>query len=143
GRAFEVLSVTRLEMAREDGCVRVPSGAILLQMERAGLTFPRFFRALRMGLGDRHHDPLVSAGLALCKGVRKRTMTELLALARELRALFGWQTQLLEHFGPHESLEGGEAERTILGEGITQREVDAEIERVMDPGRKRGEGHGA
>jgi hypothetical protein len=143
GRAFEVLTGTSLEAAREEGCVRVTSGAILLQMERAGLAFPRFFRALRMGLGDRHDDPLARAGLALCKGVRRRTMAELLTLARELRALFGWQTQLLEHFGPHESLEGGEAERTILGEGITQQELDAEIERVLDPDRRRREGAGA
>ncbi|APR84108.1 Hypothetical protein A7982_09457 [Minicystis rosea] len=136
GSAFEVLTATRLDVARDEGAVRVGSGALLQHMERAGLAFSRFFRALRMGLGDRHDDPLVRQGLALCKGIRKRTMPELLDLARQLRALFGWQTQLVESLGPHETFEGSEAETTIHGDGITKEELEREIERVLDPERR-------
>ncbi|MFT3774023.1 MAG: VWA domain-containing protein [Minicystis sp.] len=143
GSAFEVLTATRLDVAREDPCVRVASGAILQHMERAGLAFSRFFRALRMGLGDRHGDPLVSRGLALCKGIRKRTMPELLDLARKLRALFGWQTQLVESLGPHETFEGSSTETMIDGDGITKEELEREIERVLDPDRKKRDAAGA
>jgi hypothetical protein len=136
GRAFEVLTQTRLDVARQENAVRVQSGALLMQMERTGLAFSRFFRALRMGLGDRHDDPLVREALALCKGIRKRTMPELLDLARRLRALFGWQTQLVESLGTHESFESSEAESTIHGDGITKEELEREIERVLDPKKK-------
>jgi hypothetical protein len=138
GGAFTVLTTTRLDVARAEGCVRVASGVLLQQMERTGLSFSRFFRALRLGLGDRHGDPLVAAGLALCKGIRQRTMPELLDLARQLRALFGWQTQLVESLGPHESFEGSEAEAAVHGEGITREELEREIERVLDPERSGG-----
>lgn len=140
GRAFEVLTQTKLEVARDEGCVRLSSGALLLHMERSGLAFTRFFRALRMGLGDRHDDPLVREALALCKGIKKRTMPELLDLARRLRQMFGWQTQLVENIGPHETFEGDEAETTIHGEGITREELEREIERVLDPERRDRDG---
>src|SRR5262249_17231861 len=41
GRSFEVLVNTPLRTARRRGCVSVESGAILSQMERAGMAFAR------------------------------------------------------------------------------------------------------
>ena len=136
-RAFAVLSQTHLGVSRSERLVRVRSGIVLQQMERAGLSFSRFFRALRMGLGDRHGDPRVREGLTLTQGIRKRTMPELLELSRRLRDLFGWQARVLAHFGPHESLGGDAAEAAIHGEGITQEEIDAEVERVKNPEKRR------
>jgi hypothetical protein len=141
-RAFAVLSSTPLGLARAPQSVRVESGALLFEMERCGLSFSRFFRALRMGLGNRHDDPKVAAGLALFKSAfRKRPMPDLLTNAHELRVIFGWETRLVEHFGPLESLEDGD-EIEAHGEGITQAEIDAEVERVLDP-RRGGEGGAA
>ncbi len=140
--AFEVLHATKLSLARSERCVLVESGGLLFEMERTGLSFARFFRALRMGLGDRHADPKVAAGLALFRSAfRKRKMPDLLTTAHELRVIFGWETQLAEHFGPLESLDESEAVEAE-GEGITQAEIDAEVERVLDP-RRRGEEGGA
>ncbi|MFO0761636.1 MAG: hypothetical protein U0359_34660 [Byssovorax sp.] len=135
-RAFPVLSATRLDVARNERCVLVDSAAVLFEMERSGLSFIRFFRALRMGLGNRHDDPRVATALGLFKGnFRRKTMADLLALAHELRAIFGAEARLVEHFGPHEAMEDAEAIEAH-GEGITQAEIDAEVERVLDP--KRG-----
>ena len=36
---------------------------MLSELERRGSSFARFARALRMGLGDRHGDPLVREAL--------------------------------------------------------------------------------
>lgn len=142
GRSFEVLHATQLDVARRDGCVAVQSGALLLAMEQAGMSFPRFVRALRMGLGNRHGDPDVEAALALFRrGFRQSPMSELYAIAQKLRAIFGWQTQLCETFGPHESLPAGVSEQIEHGEGITPEELDREIDRVLDP-RTHGAGRG-
>lgn len=134
GCAFQVLTATRVEVARRDEHVRVSSGPLLYAIERAGRSFPRFMRALRMGLGNRHNDPVVEVALAHFKsGHRRRSMKDLLELARKLRDLFGWQASLVESFGPHESLPSDSADEITHGEGITAEELEAEIERVLDP----------
>jgi hypothetical protein len=141
-RAFDVLSATSLGVARHPESVRVDAGALLFAMERARLAFSRFVRALRMGLGNRHDDPKVEAGLALFRGgFRHSTMKELLEISRELRRIFGWETELVESFGPHESLEAAGPEDVIWGDGITQEDVDREVQRVLDP-RKRDDTSG-
>jgi hypothetical protein len=133
-RAFAVLSEATVKVARREGSVGLPSGELLGAMERAGLSFPRFVRALRMGLGNRHGDPRVEQALALFKGsFRRRSMAELLEVAERLRAIFGWEARMAETFGGHETLPSGESDRVVEGEGITDEELDAEIERVLDP----------
>jgi Mg-chelatase subunit ChlD len=133
-KAFEVLSSTKVELARREGSVRIESGPLLLAMEREGMSFPRFMRALRMGLGDRHGDPIVRAALELFKGgFRRRSMPELLELAQKLRALFGWEASLVESFGPHEELGQDPTDQLVEGEGITPEELQEEIDRILDP----------
>jgi hypothetical protein len=140
-RAFEVLVGTPLRTARRRGCVSVESGAILAQMERAGMAFARFMRALRMNLGNRHNDPKVGEALALFKGARFRhsTMAELLQIARKLREIFGHEAQLLDYFGQDEALEVDETDLDEAGEGITREEVQRETQRQFDPRRRRSE----
>jgi hypothetical protein len=138
GRAFEVLSATHLGVARREGCVVVSSGRILLQMEKAGLSFPRFFRSLRMGLGNRHDDPKVEAGLNLFRGrFRQSTMPQLLETARELRRIFGDETDLLESFNQDDALACDWDELADAAEGITNEELQAEVRRAMEGGGRR------
>lgn len=143
GRAFDVLVKTHLGVAKDDASVVVESGALLGMMERQGLAFSRFVRALRMGLGNRHEDPRVARALTLFSGrFRHSSMQDLMRITRELKSIFGWETQLCESFGPHESLEAGESEGIIWGEGITQEEVEREVERVLDPKSNEGDRSG-
>ncbi|MCK6592147.1 MAG: hypothetical protein L6Q76_31725, partial [Polyangiaceae bacterium] len=81
-----------------------------------------------------HKDPLVDAALELFKGnIKRRSMQELLEIARKLRDLFGWQASIVESFGTLESMPSDRAEEITHGEGITAEELEAEIERVLDP----------
>jgi hypothetical protein len=130
--ACAVLGQAPLGLSRVTGSVRVESGALLTKMERHGLSFARFARALRMGLGDRHGDPRVAAALALFdKRFRHLDMDGLLALARRLRDLFGWETSLCESYGGHEA-ESDDA-REGSRHGISDEEVQREVERVLNP----------
>jgi hypothetical protein len=140
GRAFEVLTGTHLGVARKFGCVALSSGRILLQMEKAGLSFARFFRALRMGLGNRHGDPKVAQALELFKGrFRDATMPELLERARKLRDIFGDETDLLDSFNQDGALAGDADDLVEAGEGISNEEVQAEVRRTLEgsQGRRR------
>jgi hypothetical protein len=145
-RAAEVLPRIRLKVARDPTQVTVESGALLQAMERRGLSFSRFVRALRMGLGNRHQDPRVQAALALFKdGFRRKTPGDLLEIARALRKIFGTECCLLECAGSHETL-GDEAEASAHGDAISSQEVDEEVERILNPkkaaprGKEDGEG---
>jgi Mg-chelatase subunit ChlD len=105
-------------------------------MERIGSPFARFMRALRMGLGNRHADPIVAEALALFgKRFRHLDMNGLLEIARKLRSLFGWDASLAESFGGHEIGPGEEREHAIFGENLDDPEVQREVERVTDPER--------
>jgi hypothetical protein len=106
-------------------------------MEKAGLSFARFFRALRMGLGNRHNDPKVAQGLALFKGrFRQSSMAELLAKARKLREIFGDETDLLESFNQDGALSGDWEELAEASENMTNEEVQAEVRRTLEAGQK-------
>jgi hypothetical protein len=132
-KAFEVLTETPLRVARRRGCVSVSSGRILAQMEKAGLSFARFLRALRMGLGNRHGDPRVEQGLALFKGgFRRSTMPELLTCTRKLREIFGDETDLLNSFNQDNALAVDWDELVEASEGISNEEVQAEVRRVLE-----------
>jgi hypothetical protein len=133
GQAFEVLTGARLGAARKRGCVAVESGGLLLALEKGGHSFARFMRALRMGLGNRHGDPLVGEGLDLFKGrFRQSTMPEMLALARRLREIFGWQANLLSALGQDASLGADGSELLRVGEGMTNDEVREAMRRLLD-----------
>lgn len=139
GRAFEVLVGTRLQVARRRGGVIVDNGQLLLEMEKSGLSFARFVRALRMGLGNRHHDPKVEAGLELFrKKFRKSDMPKLLEISRKLREIFGWECSLLDSFSQEECLSADPSDVMAQGEGITNREVESEIQRITNPRKRRG-----
>jgi hypothetical protein len=131
---FRVLSSIELELAYTRDCVRVSSGVLLSQMEKVGSSFARFFRALRMGLGNRHGDPLVEEALGwFGKSFRHSTMPELLALARKIQNHFGWQAALSNSLGGHEIGGGLEREHAISDDNISDEEVQQEVERVLDP----------
>src|SRR5262249_26405934 len=130
-------TATRLGAARRPGGVVIESGRLLLEMEKAGLSFARFVRALRMGLGNRHHDPQVAAALELFKGnFRKSSMADLHAIARRLREIFGWQIALLDSVGQDAVLRPDPSELLSHGEGISNAEIESEVQRVLEP-RKR------
>ncbi len=132
GRAFEVLTATRLEPARDDKSVKVDSGSLLFTMERVGLSFARFARALRMGLGNRHADPKVEEALALfATKFRQSSMEELYSITLKLKEIFGFETRLCESIGPHEELEEGGVDGLVWNDGITQEDIDRMIERVV------------
>ena len=135
GHTFEVLSQIRLGVAKDPKSVAIDSGDLLARMEQSGLSFSRFVRALRMGLGNRHDDPRVERALELFRGgsFRGSTMKQLYDVTLKLKEIFGWETQLVQSFGPHESLEPGSSDEVIWGEGITQEDVDREVQRVLDP----------
>ncbi|MCA9069269.1 MAG: hypothetical protein KDA84_10120, partial [Planctomycetaceae bacterium] len=140
GRAFQVLAGTRLQVARRRGCVVVDNGQLLLEMEKSGLSFARFVRALRMGLGNRHDDPKVEAGLELFrKKFRKSKMPKLLEISQKLREIFGWECSLLDSFSQEECLSADPSDVLAQGEGITNQDVESEIQRITNP-RKRGDG---
>jgi hypothetical protein len=143
-RSFEVLTGVRLGVARKPDCVLIEGGRALLEMEKAGLSFARFVRALRMGLGNRHHDPRVAEGLALFRrNFRASSMPELVAIARRLREIFGWETDILQSFAQDELLRGDDGDLLCHGEGLSDEEVQSEIQRVLNPGpRQQGQAAG-
>ncbi len=133
-RAFEVLSQTRLGVSRDDKSVKVDSGGLLFTMERVGLSFARFARALRMGLGNRHDDPKVEQALDLfAHKFRQSSMEDLWSITLELRDIFGFETKLCDSIGPHEELEEGGVDGLVWNDGISQEEIDSLIERVANP----------
>jgi hypothetical protein len=133
GEAFGVLSNTHLGVARKPGCVVVSSGKVLLQMEKAGMSFARFVRALRMGLGNRHRDAKVGRALELFKGrFRHSGMAELMEVTRKLREIFGEETDLLEVFNQDSALVGEADELADASEGITNEELQAEVRRALE-----------
>lgn len=140
-RAFAVLSAVRLGVARHKGRVAVQSGLVLQEMEQAGMSFARFMRALRMGLGNRQGDPLVAAGLELFKGsFRRSSMAELLERARKLRDLFGWETSLLDTLGQDALSTADDGEIVRIGEGITDAELQDAIQRILERHKGRQDG---
>lgn len=131
--AGPLLTAVRLGVSREDGCVLVEQGQVLQELERRGLAFARFVRALRMGLGNRFGDPKVAEALRLFRGrFRDSTPGKMLEIARRLREIFGKEAELVELMFRGAMIAGGEAETRILGEGITERELQREIRKILE-----------
>lgn len=135
--AFHVLSSAPLEVAKKWGCVTILNGRILLQMEKVGLSFARFVRALRMGLGNRHDDPRVEKALQLFKDrFRKSDMPRLYEITKQLRDIFGSETDILNSFDQDACCDGDGDEIQRAGEGITNEELQEEVKKSLE-GRKR------
>lgn len=130
-RALAVLSTTRLQPAREARTVEVPLGDLFRALEAQGSSFSRFFRALRMGLGDRWDDPRVREALDLFgKGFRDLDNPGLWAVTQRLAALFGDDTSILDVADVHAVAAGSEGDDPVHGQGVTDAEVEREVERI-------------
>ena len=134
-RAFETITACHLAVAWRKSCVRVEQGQVMAQLEKAGHSFGRFMRALRMGLGNRFDDPKVGRALKLFRGVqfREASMYRLLEIAHELREIFGSEVNLLDAVGPGGVEQADADEMIVHGEGITDQEIQQEIQRVHEP----------
>lgn len=131
---FEALSARPLGVAFEDDSVVVDSGLVLRELDRRGHPFARFVRAMRMGLGNRHDDPLLERALSLFKGgFRHQDMRGLYEIALELSLMYGAQSDLADAYGGHESLEWGDREGSVHGSGIGDGDVQREVERILRP----------
>ena len=109
------------------------NGRILMQMERAGLSFARFVRALRMGLGNRHDDPKVEEALQLFRGkFRKSDMPRLYEITKKLRDIFGSETDILNSFDQDALLEAEGDELEDAAEGITNDEIQGEVKKHLE-----------
>ncbi len=135
--AAPALIASELGVADEPDAIRVGSGPLLGALERQGHSFARFFRALRMGLGDRHDDAKVREGLALFgRRFRHSSAEELWTIALELRRIFGDEVTLADHIGGHETGGAGELEGVTDAAGIDDGEVQREVDRILEPPKK-------
>ena len=132
--AFEALSTRPLGVAFDSASVEVDSGLVLRELDRRGHPFARFVRAMRMGLGNRHGDPLLDRALALFKGdFRHKDMRGLYEIAVELSLMYGTHSDLAKTYGGHESLEWDGREGAVHGSGISDTDVQQEVERILRP----------
>ena len=133
-RSWEVLTGCGMSVSREPGQIRISNGRVMQAMERLGSSFSRFFRALRMGLGNRHNDPKVGEALQLFRHkFRTSSMEELLEITYKLREIFGHECDFLETFGQDQIVQGDAEDSLIHGAGITNEELQSEILRIDDP----------
>lgn len=138
--AARALITTPLDVAFDEDSVRMRRGAVLAELDKAGHLVARFARALRMGLGNRHQDPVIEQALALCRDLRKQEMPGLYGVTRQLARLFGGATALAKVFGGPEGLTFGERDGEVFGAGIDDDILQREVERILDP--KRGKKSG-
>ena len=111
--------------------VAVASGQLLRAMEQSGMSFSRFVRALRMGLGNRSGDPKVAEALKLFgPGFRHGTMSSLLAIAGELKRIFGAEVEMLGFAGQDRTFAADD--RELLGQNVTDADVERESARSGD-----------
>lgn len=130
-RALQVLGQCKLRVGRQPGSICLDTGKVLAQAERQGMSFPRFMRALRMGLGNRHDDPLVEQALGLFdKQFRKATMAQLYEIAVKLREIFQAEAALVDMMGQDRLVASSEADLRRAGRGITNEQIQREIVRI-------------
>lgn len=135
GAAAPALIATPLEVAFDEESVKVRRGTLLAELDRTGHPLARFARALRLGLGNRHHDPRVATALELCgKDLRKLDLAGLYELTKKLAALFGGAASLAKILGgPEDLADGGERERDVHEAGIDDDLLQREVERILEP----------
>jgi hypothetical protein len=69
-------------------------------------------------------------------------MEQLLEIARQLRDIFGIETEILKSFSQDDNLRPGAEEVLIIGEGITDGEVGEEVDRILRRGKGGSGGSG-
>ncbi|QEF97017.1 VWA domain containing CoxE-like protein [Stieleria maiorica] len=118
-------------VARNPACLRVRGGALLQELERSGSSFSRFFRALRLGLGNRHDDPKVAEGLALFdKGFRKLQMPQLLEICKRLREIFGDEACMQRCLSVDDLISDPDGDVVVKADGLSNDELQSEIQRI-------------
>ena len=136
--AFPGLMEAGIAPGVEKGKAWVNGGTVWHELERQGDSFARFVRALRMGLGNRHNDSKVAAGLGLFKKrFRQSSAKERLAIATKLREIFGERSVALSAMFQDEILSPSENELTIHAQGITAEKLDEAMERILNPQREK------
>ncbi|HEY4056402.1 MAG TPA: hypothetical protein VGM39_07325, partial [Kofleriaceae bacterium] len=141
GSSARALIGTELEVAFDEEAVRLKRGAILSQLEKHGHPLARFSRALRMNLGNRYADPLVSAALDLIpKNLKTLSMKEMYELTKRLAEMFGGATACAKVFGGAEGLEFGERDDDVFSGGVDDAILQKEVERILDPNQAKGSG---
>ena len=138
--AAPALIKTPLEVGFAENAVRLRRGSVLTELDRADHPLARFARAFRLGLGNRMNDPKLAEALALTQGIRDMDMPQMYELTQKLAALFGGALQVAKVFGGAEGLEAGDHERDddVFGSGVSDDALQKEIERILDPRRKKG-----
>ena len=130
-RALEVLSQIKLGVTDSPVRVRVDSGQLLRHLESAGSSFSRFFRALRMGLGNRYNDPKVEEALKLFnRSFRKSNMRQLYEITLKLKEIFQDDCGFTNFISQDGLLHPSELERARAGRGMTDEQIDQEIRRI-------------
>lgn len=130
--AFRVLTTSRVKFARQAGHIKLESGHVLQELERHGASFARFFRGLRMGLGNRHSDPKVEQGLALFeKDFRHSTADEQLNVSRKLREIFQDEADLLDSFEHGSGVPHEEVLWETLASGVSDEQLQAAVDEQL------------
>ncbi|CAN5890620.1 hypothetical protein BH11MYX2_BH11MYX2_09150 [soil metagenome] len=139
GSSARALIGTELDVAFDEDAVRLRRGAILAQLEKHGHPLARFSRALRMNLGNRWSDPLVTAALDLVpKDLKRLTMREMYELTKKLAEMFGGATACAKVFGGAEGLEFGERDDDVFSGGVDDAILQREVDRILDPNQGKG-----
>lgn len=130
--AATALIPTPLSPARTRGQISLPLGRLFRALEAGGSSFSRFFRALRMGLGDRHGDPRVRQALELFgKDFRDLDNPGLLSVTRALAELFRGELGILDVTDVHATSAGEEGDDAAEGRGVTNSDVQREVKRIQ------------
>ncbi|MEO1528312.1 MAG: VWA domain-containing protein [Planctomycetota bacterium] len=119
-------------VARDTECLRVKGGTLLRDLEGRARSFSRFFRALRLGLGNRHNDPKVGQALALFdKGFRKLGMSGLLVICERLVEIFG-SDACMSHLTGDDLVADPDGDLLAKSGGLSDDELQDEIRRITE-----------
>lgn len=130
-RSLEILQACRLGVADDADSVRVENGWLLKELERSGSSFARFFRALRMGLGNRWKDPKVEQALELFRhDFRQADMARLYEIAVKLREIFQDESDVCRAFLFDEAMCPTACENARSSRGIDDHAIQREIRRI-------------
>ncbi len=129
-----VLSEHSPTVSRDPYCIRIQGGLTLQTLEKRGQSFARFFRALRLGLGNRHDDPKVAEALALFgKSFRHLDMAGLMKIVYELRRIFAEDANLIRWLNQDTLCDDSAADIEIAADGLDSDDIWREVMRVTRP----------
>jgi len=130
-RAVDVLSQVQLRVTGVPEEVRVDSGKLLGQLESVGSSFSRFFRALRMGLGNRYNDPKVEEALKLFnRSFRKSNMRQLYEIALKLKEIFEDDAGFMNFISQDQLVCPSRLDGARGANGLTDEQIQNEIQRI-------------